>query len=174
MIKSKSGYLLKLLSSFLFFFIATSLYGQEKVNITAGIGFPELLNAGIRYSFPQTQIGINVGTLPIPDESNLAISGDLLFHVGGFSKLNTRRPWYIKTGLTYHELEDKFRRYTYIFIYPRMGRELNLTRKIGFQLEVGASVQLFREVENITPPNINLDIDFPFLPSFGGAFFYRL
>lgn len=34
--------------------------GQEKVNITTGVGIPELLNFGVRYQFDQVQIGLSV------------------------------------------------------------------------------------------------------------------
>lgn len=41
------------------------LFGQEKINMSLGIGFPEFINVGIRYQLKQTQLGFGFGYMPI-------------------------------------------------------------------------------------------------------------
>lgn len=77
------------------------LFGQEKVNISLGMGIPELLNLGIRYQIKQVQAGISFGTLPTNTESLISVSGDIYYHFGGISELSNRRPWYGRIGLNY-------------------------------------------------------------------------
>lgn len=37
------------------------IFGQEKINISAGVGFPETINIGIRFQIAQSQIGASIG-----------------------------------------------------------------------------------------------------------------
>ena len=162
------------LFSLLSFIFILPLNGQEKMNVSMGMGYPELLNVGLRYQFTQTQTGFSIGTLPIPDEHNLTVSGDVYFHIGGHSKLSNRRPWYFKTGITYHNLETNYQHLKYIYLCPRIGRDINFSGKIGLQLEAGGSIQIFRKKIRNAPQYFDLDLNFPFLPGFGAALFYRL
>jgi hypothetical protein len=76
------------------------LFGQEKVNISVGVGFPEVINLGMRYQINQSQIGASIGWWPgNPDaflfnwENILSFSGDYYYHFGGSSKFSDLRPW---------------------------------------------------------------------------------
>ena len=44
------------------------LPAQEKVNLSAGFGLPDLLNLGVRYQLEQTQLGLSVGSFPAEDK----------------------------------------------------------------------------------------------------------
>src|SRR5271157_2083771 len=73
------------------------VFGQEKINVTWGIGFPELLNFGVRYEMGQTQIGVNYGSMPHTGaEGFFSISSDAYYHFGGTTTLSERRPWYAR------------------------------------------------------------------------------
>lgn len=63
--------------------------GQGKISFTAGFGFPELLNVGIRYQPEQVQTGLYLGSLPrkSDDEAIRSMSADVRFHFGGSSAL---------------------------------------------------------------------------------------
>lgn len=64
-------------------------FGQGKISFTAGFGFPELLNVGVRYQPEQVQIGLYLGSLPrkSDDEAIRSMSADVRFHFGGSSAL---------------------------------------------------------------------------------------
>ena len=145
--------------------------GQGKVNISAGIGLPELINFGIRYQFRQEQVGICIGTVPLRDEKLLSISGDLYFHFGEVAELSARRVWYAKVGLNY--LSDEFKnsedRWTYLNL--RFGRDINISKNIGFEIDLGTLIQLLHKE---IPPSTGWDLNFPILPSFGINIFFRL
>jgi len=66
------------------------MFGQEKINISAGVGFPETINIGIKFQIAQSQIGASIGWWPgNPDgflfnwENILSFSGDYYYHFGG-------------------------------------------------------------------------------------------
>ena len=46
---------------FLGFHISFILQAQKNLSIVAGLSFPELIHAGARYQFCQSQIGANIG-----------------------------------------------------------------------------------------------------------------
>ncbi|WP_029035112.1 hypothetical protein [Salinimicrobium terrae] len=151
---------------------------QEGINVTAGIGLPEMLNLGLRMQFERTQIGIAFGTVPGSD-SNFTISSDFYYHFGGRSELTSIQPWFFKTGLTYMSTENEWRRETSFLIVPRIGREFNISSKFGVALEAGFLVILseHEKVKKENPSTYFGDFDLDFtglvLPSAGLNIFYR-
>jgi hypothetical protein len=173
-IKDYLLYHLILLSIFSFC-CASQLLGQEKVNISAGMGLPELLNVGLRYQLKQAQIGISVGSVPLKDESILSVSGDVYYHFAGLSELSDRRPWYGKVGLNYLRDETKTLVDKYLYLNLRIGRDFNISKKIGIEIDAGAIFQLFNKTVRLEPSGgWSFDINIPVLPSFGAGLFYRI
>lgn len=172
--KSNLLYNLMLLSIFSFFY-GNQVCGQEKVNISVGIGLPELLNVGVRYQLEQAQIGIGFGSMPLKDESLISVSGDLYYHFGGLSELSNRRPWYGRIGLNYLREETETFIDKILYLNLRIGRDFNISKKIGIEIDAGAIFQLFNDETRKQPSNgWNFDFEFPVLPSFGIGLFYRL
>lgn len=164
-----------ILFSIFSFCCANQLFGQEKVNISAGMGIPELLNVGVRYQLKQAQIGISFGSVPVKDESIFSVSGDVYYHFAGLTKLSNRRPWYGKVGLNYLRDETKTLLDKYLYLNLRIGRDFNISKKIGIEIDAGAIFQLFNKTIRFQPPGgWNLDIKFPVIPSFGIGLFYRI
>lgn len=167
-----------LLFSILYFCCGNLLYGQEKVNISAGWGYPELLNVGARYQLEQVQIGVSVGSMPEKDDKVISFSSDLFLHFGGFSNLSSRRPWYIRMVLNHTRKENEYMYQRALYLSPRIGREINISKRMGIQLDIGAFFFLFDKTEaKGTPYGGGAIIDFdglPFLPAFGTGLFYRL
>ena len=138
-------------------------FGQEKFNISGGFGFVDLLNIGARYQLKQDtlQLGISIGI----GQEIQAISGDVFYHFGGYSKLSTRRPWYLKGGFNIiHESSEEYSDWAPL-LNLRLGRDINLSKKVGLNLEAGLGyspfVRLLMEETKV-------------IPSFGIYFFYRL
>src|SRR5271157_4343287 len=109
-----------------FFSFCCQVFGQEKINVTWGIGFPELLNFGVRYEMGQAQIGVNYGSLPHTGaEGFFSISSDAYYHFGGTTRLSERRPWYARIGLNYVRDETSSSIENDLFLNVRIGRDFN-------------------------------------------------
>lgn len=142
--------------------------GQEKVNVTAGAGFLETLNIGIRYQLDQSQLGLSIGTWPSVSgswfdwNSLISVSGDFFHHFGGFSEFSDLRPWYGRIGLDFlrigwdddieNNLEPHF----------RIGRDFYFNRSFGCSLDAGVGFFIINDSDMA-----------PVAPAFGGSFFYR-
>jgi hypothetical protein len=146
----------------------THSFGQDKLNIAAGIGFPELVNIGARYQHRQTQFGMNIGSFPSATEAYLSVSGDVYYHFGGFSGLSIRRPWYGRIGLNYLRREDKelysSSKYSYSYLQFRVGRDFNISKKFGIDFDLGIGIQILNTERS----------DIPVMPFTGLVLFYRL
>lgn len=174
--KNKGNLLYNLILFGIFSFLyGNQVFGQEKINLSVGMGFPELLNVGVRYQLEQEQIGIGFGSVPLKDESLISVSGDVYYHFGGLSELSSRHPWYGRIGLNYLRDETTTLVDKYLYLNLRIGREINISKKIGIEIDAGAIFQLFNnEIKKKSSSGWNLDLEFPVLPSFGIGLFYNL
>lgn len=155
---------------------ACELSAQDKVNINAGFSIPELINLGVGYQIDQFQIGLSVGSLPTSSsESLITFSGDIHFHFAGSSEFSNRRPWYGRLGLNYIREETYSVIDNYLYLGTRVGRDLNISKKIGISIDMGA-IFLLNNKEKVkkSSDDWNLDLDFPVLPSVGIGLFYRI
>lgn len=175
----KSIHILKTLFLGLIILLSSPALGQEKINIAAGLGIPELVNLGLRFQFGQSQLGFYGGILPRTDEKAYSLGADYYYHFGGSSEFSTRRPWFAKAGINYFQDEDTYVKNTYLFLVPRIGRDINLTGKIGITVEGGLLLLLDHNEVEIKPREgcwflcddwLTPDI----LPSLGVSVFYRL
>lgn len=145
--------------------------GQEKFNIAAGLGHPELINLGLRYQFGQSQLGISAGIFPGAYEDAYSMGADYYYHFGETSVLSTRRPWYGRVGLHQLRLETDYEKRKYLLLVPRLGKDFNLSPKLGIAADAGVSFVLNREEKGLFEdiPGIS-DLIF----SIGFSLFYRL
>jgi hypothetical protein len=157
------------------FCCSTPLFAQEKINLSAGTCLPELFNIGARYQLKQTQIGLSVGSLPLKDEQVISVSGDLYYHFAGISELSERRLWYGRLGLIYLHNETKSLIGKYLCLNTRIGKDFNITKKVGFEIDAGVIFLLTSKETRKEPANgWSLNLKFPVLPSIGLGFFYRI
>ncbi len=172
--------------SFHILLIVTALFslvhqasGQEKVNATIGFGVPELINAGVRFQSNQTQIGLSIGSVPPGLRENIiSISGDVYFHFGGFSELSQRRPWYVRVGMSYWRDETNSSIHKHLILSTRLGRDFNISKKIGIGIDFGFAFELFHDETRKRPPSSNpfgldSDSDSSVAPTLGIGLFYR-
>ena len=145
--------------------------GQEKFNIAAGLGHPELINLGLRYQMGQSQLGISAGIFPGEYEDAYSVGGDYYYHFGETSVLSTRRPWYARLGLYQLRLETDYEKRKYLLLVPRIGKDFNLSPKLGIAADAGVSLVLNREEEGFFDETAGIsDLIF----SIGFSLFYRL
>ena len=107
---------------------------QERLNLKAGFGIPELINAGIRYQLNQFQFGVYIGGYPIND-NQLTITGDISYHFAGQSKFTERRPWYLRSGLSLVRNHNDTYIYKDLYLSFKIGRDINLSRKFGLEID---------------------------------------
>ncbi|MCB0456624.1 MAG: hypothetical protein KDC91_02695 [Flavobacteriaceae bacterium] len=151
-------------------------FGQEKFNVSIGTGFPELLNLGVRYQFNQSQLGLNLGTVPLgKNNAYYSLSSDYFYHFGGQSKLTHRRPWYARAGLSYIHSEGEYEILKILFFNPRIGRDFNISKKIGVNFDIGLIFELYRDEIEKKQHDSLLTFESPItFPSLGFGIFYRL
>ncbi len=148
---------------------------REKLNLSAGTCLPELLNIGVRYQLKQTQIGISVGSLPLKEEQVVSVSLDLYYHFAGVSELAERRLWYGRVGLIHLHNETKSLIGNYLCLNTRIGKDFNLTKKMGFEVDAGVVFLLSEKETRKEPASAwSIHLKFPILPSIGLGFFYRI
>lgn len=160
----------------LLFGLAFRVSAQEKASVSAGIGIPELLNVGLRYRFDRTQAGLSIGSMPVhSNEGILSVCGNFKYNVGDPSPLTQVRPWYGKIGINYLRDKNDYKIDEYFYLNPRIGREFNLSRKMGMELDLGAIIMLnHAETIRQTSNGWDIAVEFPVLPSIGISLFYRL
>lgn len=129
-----------LFPAFLFLLGSIPAMGQEKFNISAGIGAPELLNLGVRYQMGQSQLGLSAGILPWSYDNEFSVGVDYFYHFWGATTLATRRPWYGRIGLYHHAFEDEFQDTNLLLLVPRLGKDFNLSPKVGIAADAGVSL----------------------------------
>jgi len=148
-------------------------FPQPKVNISAGFGVFEFVNAGVKLQWQQFQAGASIGTMPfLKDEKIFSLSGDLYFHFGDTVKHTSTKPWYVKTGISYFsdalpDIKDKF-----TFLNLRFGRDLNISPKMGIDVELGALIQLSHKT--IPDEDRFWNFNMPIWPAIGVNIFFRL
>ncbi len=154
-----------------------AIYGQEKINVYAGASVPELINLGLRLQHKQVQLGLSYGSFPTTAEEKLSsISFDVFIHAAGTSKLSERKPLYVRTGINYYRDEDSYSIDKYLYFTARVGRDFNLTQKLGIQIDGGAIFELSHsQIQKVQSNSwFNLYLDFPVLPGGSIGIFYRL
>lgn len=146
----------------------------NEISIKAGIGFPELLNAGLRYQTDKVKLGLSAGSIPFSGETIYSVSGDLYVHFGNKYLLTKKQPWCGRFGLSYLREETDHFRDTYVLLNLRGGKDIMFTKKIGMEFYFGMMIRIY--YENIIKEESFWDLDIydgPILPSGGVGIFYN-
>jgi len=158
---------------FVLLFITFQSYSQENYKITAGIGYGELLNIGVLYHLDQTELGLNFGTWP--NEKVLSILTSIKMHFGIESNYSKIKPWYLLLGINYIYEDSRTKIFNYYYGVLRLGREFNISRKIGISIDLGIMGKISEKTiikkELIGPLG---GIDIFFLPNLSTSLYYRL
>jgi hypothetical protein len=138
------------------------VYSQSDLSLSLGMGFPELINAGVRYEMAPVKFGAGIGTA----FTGYALSGDFYYHFGNLSQLSNMPPWYVRANLTYWQLRKVFFMDLgkVVFLGFRVGRDFNITEEIGVSIDGGIIPFSFFSGEKIP---------FSFIPSAGLNVYYR-
>jgi hypothetical protein len=144
------------------------------ISLAGGLGFPELINAGILYQIRQTQVGISLGGWPFSDELLgsffvYSISGDVYYHFDKPSELYARREWFFRSGLTYFDAGGTDQ---HLLLNGRLGKDFNTSEKTGIRISAGIILGLDNNYNNNDPQEKDKKRTFIF-PCIGRGFYYR-
>jgi hypothetical protein len=160
---------------------ALEVSAQGRFGITAGIGFPEAINLGVRYQIEQMQVGVGFGIDPLYNVSYTSISGDVYYHFGRESEISYLKKWYGRVVVMH--LRDESASYIdkYVFLTTRIGKACSLSERFVIDLDIGVGFQLhssFIEKPYTPPPSngwdFSLDVLDEIWPGIGVTFLYRL
>ena len=147
------------------------LFGQNKENnLTVGIGYPDLLNIGLRIKiFDKAKAGLIIGYWPpsysglIDWNSLLSLSGNFYYHFGSSSKFSSTAPWYGRADFN-NTWESGGNGAWGWSSDLRIGRDFNIDKTFGIYLELGLGY-------NIEPQEIRGS---RLYQCFAGGFFIKL
>lgn len=147
------------------------------LDITAGLGLPELVNAGLQYRTGLFEVGATGGFIDLGENTILAASGDLYYHFNGYDQFGAPRPWYLRAGGVYLRDESSDVIHKYVYFNARVGREFILSQRFVMKFDAGVIVQLHHEEirkESFDPLFDALNVNIPVFPSVGVKLAYRL
>ncbi|NMB72013.1 MAG: hypothetical protein GYA22_07680 [Bacteroidales bacterium] len=144
------------------------------LKLSLGFGFPELVYAGVQGYRNTFQIGAGAGTLPGYDHSVFSVFVQGGYHFGGKSRHNLIPPWYARAILSYGYEKSTQAIWHSFFLSPRIGRNFYFIERLGMDLDIGLSFELWEKKIEKNPSNWNFDFDFPVVPTISISFFYLM
>jgi len=153
-----------LLYIFLFIlFCNSNASSQSKFELSGGAGYPELINLKIKYG-GNFKIGLCQSILPFYDPP-IPLGPTVVefyYHFAGKSALTEQPPWYLLCGLgcfwnTPGGLYGK--EGTHVCFYPRIGRNFNISKDTGINLDLGVFPFYYNSLFYIHP-SLSLNLFF--------------
>ncbi len=159
----------------LFIISVYKAFPQSKFEISSGLGFPELIDLKVKYG-TRFQVGLGQGFFLGPSELYpgfvhfMATNTEVSYHFGKKSKFINQGKYYFLGGLGFnlmakisewsikHDLgfnlassyidweTDRF----IIYCYPRIGTTINLSKRIGVNLDAGVFIPFYNYGHPIT------------------------
>jgi hypothetical protein len=124
----------------------SELYCQKNVNISLGIGLPEFINSSVRYQIPERiQLGLSFGFMPFKEGNTTFYSASTYYHFGKLHELSNLRPWFTRISLDYLSDKEKAFNDKYLYADLRIGKEINMTKRIGIELNGGIMFDLIKQ-----------------------------
>lgn len=115
-----------------------SLFGQGSVSLSAGGGFPDLINLGFRLRVVQERIDFYGGFLPsINDKSMTSLQLAITYNFAGESAHTWVPPWYARGGISYLKEKEKYWRKNSWYLDLRAGRAINFSKNAGLEIDAG-------------------------------------
>ena len=146
------------------------VFSQSKFTLSGGLGMPELFNVRLKYG-QKIQIGACIGlaTGELFGQTfvDWSLAAEVTYHFLGKSKYVQEAPWYILGGLGCYHLPilGDYEAYNAAF-YPRIGRTINFSKRIGITGDFGVFLPL--------SANNYKTYNFKILPCGSISFFIRL
>ncbi len=158
--------------SFLFMFSAMNkMAAQETFAVTLGAGwFFEGYNLGIKGRIGHFQIGGNYGAKSLLGDNIQTYGLHAFYYLPAFEKILDRRVLYVRTGFIHYT--EKLKKWGWI--NSRIGSDINISKKFGFQIDIGFMYFLYRKYfESADGTWYNENVQ-SFWPTGGLTFYLRL
>ena len=141
---------------------------KQTIGFSVGAGFSDLLNLKLRIPIKQAGIALGAGFIPIKDETVSSFMADFYYHFAGHSEYTFVHPWFFRLGLNF--LNDKTDSHTTkdLLLGIRLGREMNITRSFGIDVDAGAGFTLSHSVTGDV-----IDVSPAVWPMINTSFFFR-
>lgn len=149
-------------------------FAQEKLSITAGFGYPQLPNVGLRLNGKQSQLGISAGFINTRGEKANSFCLDAYYHFGGKSQFTSRKPWFVKAGVNQYYSELKYSTQRNGYFIPAIGREFNISKKFALEVYGGAAFLLQGRVFPNQGSAMTESKPYPVIPTVGFGGFYKI
>ena len=118
---------------------------QKTFEVSFGLGFPDLLHAGMKYRLTDvSKIGMSYGTLIFADRSNnrsmIAITLEHEYH---FPPSNQKKhKYYLSQKLTYIQDADAFTQSRILYFTPSVGKVFYSEGPFGINIDAGLNVKI--------------------------------
>ncbi len=154
----KKSFVLSMLA--LFIMTSHAQLIKSKLDVVGGASAREYYHLGIRYQYAENfQLGLYCGSsLGINSKTITTYSVNNLFHFGSNSFYSNRLVWYGRLGFTYAKDHMGNELHSYSFINMGLGREFNISEKVGFNVDGGLIIQTREKTEwssGLTPIKVN-------------------
>jgi hypothetical protein len=167
---------------FLFIFLnemhAQELNFAQRTRLAVGASFTEAYYLGVQYRIKQSELALNAGSYLDFDRTTsrnyfVSVSPTFYQHLWGKSKKTDLKPWYLKvaatgTSYSYHPTTTSNQRGKVLYTKLHLGRDFNITKRLGFTISAGAYTELYRKSNfadasyrgnhHITFPSIDLGL----------------
>ena len=118
-----------------------------RVGVATGVGFPAILNAGLRLQLvPELEAGATFGSVPLSNENFLVYEGDVSLHLLG-ARPGPRRPLFLRAGVSYVSDHNSAMESRDTFVPISVGYEWFFDSNFGLSLDGGVMVNLSHQKE---------------------------
>ncbi len=153
-------------------------HAQVRPSLSIGFGLPELVCIGVNFPFEQVQFGVSYGMLrwSAEDFPMTSLSGDIRYYFAEKSQFTERNAWYCRLALSVFRTENNKYINEYTYLSPKIGREINFSKRFGVELDLGAAFEVQHNQIRKTPPSLFEFgfLEFPVLPAASACLIYRL
>lgn len=110
---------------------------QKPLEITAGVGLPEVIYVGLRYNVDNTKWGFTLGGIPSGSSSLFTFGGDFYSHFGRNSDQMNGSTWFVNFGINHLKENSEYAIEKWLFLKGRIGRSFYLTPAASIDAGLG-------------------------------------
>lgn len=120
----------------------------KRIDLTGGVSAREFIHGGIRIQpTVNNQFGLYYGnSLFLREPEVTTYSLNHMYHFWKKSQLSERPVWYVRQGVTIAKTYDDDRNFRYIYVNLSGGKEFNITKNLGVNMDIGFIVQVHEKI----------------------------
>lgn len=138
------------ISLFLLLFILQSK-AQKPLELTAGVGLPEIIHVGLRYNMDKTKLGFTLGGVPSGSSSIFTLGADVYSHFGRNAEQMDGSTWFVNFGINHLKENSEYAIEKWLFLKGRIGRAFYLSPVASIDLALGLMYEISHSQKDKTP-----------------------